>query len=124
MENYQELKTLTETLHQYTNQALHQFDLIKNSEESIDIDFYHDVKPFADLVKNTAEEWKLLVLVWIENEYPKHVHSIQIVSACENLNLISVQAFFKETKEKRFKEMYHAVQYLLENILEKLEQKG
>lgn len=120
LENHQELKKLTQTLQQYTNDALHRLEMVKNSEKTVEFDFFQDVKPFCDLVKSTADKWKALCLVWIENEHPKHIHPPQINSICDNLNLLSVQSFYKDTKEKRFKEMYYAVHYLLENMLEKL----
>lgn len=124
LENYQELKELTLILQQYTDESLQRFEMVKKAQEKIEYDFFQDVKPYADLVKSTADKWKSFCLIWIENESPKHMHPPQIVSAIDNLNLISVQSFFKDSKEKRFKEMYHALQYLFENILEKLAEKG
>lgn len=119
MVNDQKLINLSEQLQQYVKKC---DELLAHVKETADAkyDFYNEVKPFADEVKQIADEWKVLALAWIDKEHPKQIHPPQILSACENFEQLSIQAFFNETNVKRFKEMYYAAQFLLENMLQKL----
>ena len=78
------------------------------------------VKPFSDEVKAVADKWKELSLDWIGKERPKYIYPIQIESTYENLGIISVQAFYQDTKMKRFKDMHQSIHYVLNSIVEQL----
>jgi hypothetical protein len=86
-------------------------------------DFFTVVKPFADNVNDVVERWKGNILQWIKKEHPKYLHPNQIENTIENLTTVSVQAFFPDTKTKRFKELIRSNQYILETIVNTLQQK-
>ncbi|MCF6137535.1 YppE family protein [Pseudalkalibacillus berkeleyi] len=115
----QRLKTLTKELRDLNNQAYVQFteDTLR---EDYEVDFYGQVKPFADKVQTLADEWKPLATKWALAEKPKYVYPIQIKDTHENMTIAAVQAFQKDTKEKRFIAMTKSIEYILESIEEQV----
>lgn len=89
-------------------------------KEGTAADFYAVVKPFADQIFVLTERWKENVNVWIRKEHPKYLHPNQIENTIENITTVAVQAFFPDTRPKRFKELIRSNQYILESILQKL----
>jgi hypothetical protein len=116
---YQELFKLTELLRNYNRQAFQQYTERTKSDQ-YETDFYNEVKPFADKVQQTADEWKPLATQWALNEKPKYVYPIQLKDAHENITIAAVLAFQKDAKEKRLIEMFKSIDYVLEAIVEQL----
>ncbi|MDR4888673.1 YppE family protein [Fredinandcohnia sp. QZ13] len=116
---YTELLAKTKMLKDLCDQSLKRLEEIKQSE-SYEVDFYKEVKPFVDDTMAIADNWRELAVSWINKEFPKNLHPNQIDATHENIQHISIQSFYQDTKVKRFKNMYESVQYVLENILEKV----
>lgn len=87
-------------------------------------DFYTEVKPFADEVKDTVEKWRAEAAQWVIQHKPKNLHHSQIVTAADYLEVISVQAFFPETSKKRFLDQIQSIDYILNGLLNALIQEG
>lgn len=87
-------------------------------------DFFKDVKPFADEIDGRKEEWKSLVLRWLKEMKPANLHENQIVSVCEQIETLSVQAFYPETSRKRFLDSYRSALYILQTVHEKILEEG
>jgi hypothetical protein len=104
----------TVLLQEYNQELLEIYT--KTYKEGNAADFYKVVKPYAEKVFTVVEQWKVNVLVWIDKERPKYLHPNQIENTVENLTTVSVQAFFPDTKPKRFKELIRSNQYILETI--------
>ncbi len=85
-----------------------------------DPDFFHTVKPFADEVYVTVQQWEKTVKEWILAEQPKYIHTQQIDSTVENINMVTVQCFYPDTREKRFKGMIQSIRYVLNDTLSKI----
>ncbi|MDN4522858.1 YppE family protein [Fictibacillus fluitans] len=115
----QRLIQLTQVLLDKTRAAMDQY-LTETKKEGYEVDFYGQVKPFADEIRSLTEEWKPLALKWVENNRPKYVHLPQINDTFDNLNFIAVFAFQLDTREKRFTEMIKSIDYVLSTLLERL----
>lgn len=119
MKNRERLKELTELLRTYNDQAYDQFVTYSKSKD-YEVDFYGQVKPFADNVKQTIDEWKPLVLEWINAERPKYVYHVQINDTYDNIEITSVTAWQKDTRRRRFINTIKSIDYVLETILKQL----
>jgi hypothetical protein len=115
MEQERQLISLSNKLLTYIEKAHERFELSKL--EGIRGDFPTEVKPFADEVKDTAGIWKEAAVSWVNENRPKNLHSNQIETAADYLEVISVQAFFPETSRKRFIDQIQSVQYILRSVI-------
>ncbi len=118
--NHQKLKELTVRLRSLNDQAYEQY-IEKTTRDGYEVDFYGEVKPFADVVQELADEWKPLATNWAIEEKPKYVYPIQIKDTHENMTIVAVQAFQKDTREKRFIAMTKSIEYILKSIDEQIE---
>ncbi|MCF6408191.1 YppE family protein [Pseudalkalibacillus salsuginis] len=109
------LKQLTQRLRELNEQAYRQFEE-RTCKDGYEVDFYGEVKPFADEVQILADEWKPLAVKWAIEEKPKYVYPIQINDTYENMTIAAVQAFQTDTKHKRFTSMTKSIEYILESI--------
>ncbi len=82
-------------------------------------DFFETVKPFADEVFKVLQQWEKETTEWIQKDRPKYIHVQQIDSTVENFNMVSVQCFYPDTREKRFKGMIQSISYVLNDIITK-----
>ncbi|MEH7125259.1 YppE family protein [Bacillus sp. JJ1532] len=106
-----------------TNQLLnYMFFLSERYEKARELqkpgDFYKEVKPFADEVKLTNDEWKNKAIQWITTNRPKNLFAQQVESTYENIEAISVQAFYPETSKSRFTNLIVSSQYVLDRLLQ------
>ncbi|TCP31599.1 uncharacterized protein DUF1798 [Scopulibacillus darangshiensis] len=113
------LKQLTIQLKDYNNKAHSQF-VGRTRQEGYNVDFFGEVKPFADDVLRLVDEWKPLALEWVKRDHPKYVYPIQINDTYDNLTIISVTAFQKDTRRRRFLETIKSIDYVLESIEKQL----
>lgn len=114
------LRTLTEALKQIAGQCLDQF-VNRTSEADYEVDFYGTVKPFADNVTDILTEWKPLVLEWIKTAKPSYVFLPQVLDAEENLTIVSVTAFQKDTRRKRYLNTISAIEHTMSTILSQID---
>lgn len=113
------LKTLTKVLRTYNENALVQY-VEKTRAEGYEMDFYHEVKPFAEKIETLADEWRPLVLQWIRDEKPGHLYPIQIHDTYDNLIAASVLVFQKDARRRRLREMIKSIDYVLETAEQQL----
>ncbi|MFB5661719.1 YppE family protein [Alteribacillus sp. HJP-4] len=112
---WQKFNDLSDQLRVYNNQALNYYrENIQEKGEAVD--FETVVKPFADEVKNTADQWLPLAKEWVLEEKPPYFYLKQLEDTHENLLISSVLAFQLDTKEKRFREMIQSIDYILSGI--------
>lgn len=115
----QELIYLTKKLLGYHSEIMKKFEETK--EIRIEGDFFQEVMPFSNQVKDTMDLWKREVMTWITNRRPKNIHAQQIDSTIEQLEMITVQAFFPQTSRTRFIHTAHSVEYVLTAVLFEIE---
>ncbi|WP_018922298.1 YppE family protein [Salsuginibacillus kocurii] len=111
---YQDLYTHTLSLQNKTKEALDIFQRTRDLEEPPD--FYEHIKPFADDMLALSDRWQEEAEQWIDKEKPVYMHKQLIWDTHENLQILSMQAFHPKTKEKRFREMIQAVDYVLNGV--------
>lgn len=110
-EKLEELKVQTSYLRELNEQSLTHFKHYSTSEDSPD--FFEVVKPFADQVKVTLDEWTPHVLKWLEWKKPSYIHPQQIDQLVENFEILSVTCFQKDTRNKKLMERYKSIEYTL-----------
>lgn len=111
----EKLLSLTEELLQKTYEIKDIFAEVKNSNEKRD--FYKEVQPYANKVKEMLDEWEPMVTSWLKENPMKNLHPQQITHTAENLDMISIQCFFPETSLKRFRHYAESVEYVLKNVI-------
>jgi hypothetical protein len=110
------LKQLTSELLQLNEEIL---SIYKNTRERGEKgDFYKEVKPFADRTKVLVDQWHELALQWMKDSKPKNLHPSQIINTAENIEMISIQAFFPESSYNRFISHSQSVHYVLKTVLD------
>lgn len=107
----EELYKRTKKLLGYRKFIVDRFEEAKAS--GIKGDFYQEVKPFADEVKQQTEDWRTDALLWLRNYPQRHIHARQIESTAENLEMVSISAFFPETSRKRFIDHVQSIEFVL-----------
>ncbi|WP_066294423.1 YppE family protein [Bacillus sp. FJAT-29937] len=111
-----ELIDLTNQLLNYTFFISERYE--KARELKVPGDFYNEVKPFADEVKLINDEWKNKAILWITINRPKNLFIQQVESTYENIETISVQAFYPETSKSRFTNLVVSSQYVLDRLIQ------
>ncbi|MGV3465819.1 MAG: YppE family protein [Heyndrickxia sp.] len=114
-----QLKKQTQSLIELNHFALKAYQKARETNESGD--FFKDVKPFADRVKMLCDEWLPQAENWLEIRRPKHLHPIQLKTLSENIQMVSVRAFYPETSLKKFKGHIQSVDYVLKRLLDEIE---
>ena len=110
----QHIVTLTQQLIALAEEANYIYDAVrKNGEEK---DFYLEVKPFADQVKQACDEWERKMKQAMQNVRFQHLFPSQIEQAAGNLQDIAIQAFFPKTSYKRFKSYVQSIIFTLNQV--------
>lgn len=120
MEDYNELLQLTQKLLSYTDTLSLKYIEVRETGKSGD--FFGEVKPFADEVKEVNDAWKNKAYEWIKETGPKNLYAQQIDSAYEHIETVSVQAFFPNTSRSRFNDVMASAKFILNSVI--LEIKG
>jgi hypothetical protein len=111
----EELKEKTELLLSYVQVGKEQYETRKSSGQ--EGDFFQEVKPFADKVKNAYEDWYKLASKWVLEERPTFINDKQLQNTCEHLENISIQSFFPKASKKRYISAVQSAEFVLESIL-------
>lgn len=119
METYEQLLVRTATLLKDIDHITKIFEETKASNKRGD--FYTEVKPFADEMKGKKDDWERLAVKWIEETRPKHLYLKQIESASEQIEMLSVQAFYPDTSRTRFINYVQSVRYILIAMVDEIE---
>ena len=98
------------------NQQAHDQFVERTRIEGYEMNFYGEVKPFADKVLSIVDEWKPLVNEWIQSEHPKYLNAKQVEDTYDNLTIVSVTSFQKDTRRKRFLNTISSIEYVLLTI--------
>lgn len=116
------LMELTTRLYEYNQKANESF--LKCRDSGQEGDFFQEVKPFADKVKECADEWELAAVNWVLTEKPKNLHPMQVRNTAENIQMVSIRAFFPKTSLKRFNSHIQSIDFILQRMMEELEKRN
>ena len=83
--------------------------------------FFEEVKPHADQWHRIVADWQQHAYVFIEQERPKYMHTMQVDNAKEAFEQFVVQSFYKETSKKRFEQSVLSTKYTFTSFLAYLE---
>jgi hypothetical protein len=103
----------------YINEAFHIYKTETKTREN-EADFYNEVKPFADRLHFSVQEWEPMAREWVIANKPKYLYPIQIKTAAENIGYLGVYVFQKNMKDKRITEMVKSVLYVLNQMKEQI----
>ncbi|MFC0559932.1 YppE family protein [Halalkalibacter alkalisediminis] len=110
-----ELKYLTNALIRLNKKAEEYY--IKAREEEGEVDFFGVVKPFAEDMAKVRDLWMPLAQEFVQKEKPLHLHPSQLQQTEENLEIVAIKSFYKETSKKRQMETFKSVEYVLNQML-------
>ncbi|WP_377888839.1 YppE family protein [Alkalihalobacillus sp. R86527] len=117
----EKLILLTKQLMEITEEARVQY-VNRTQLDTYEVDFYGEVKPFADRALSLLKEWEPLAKAWVIENKPKYLYPIQIKNTYENLEMVSVVAWQKDTGPKKFNERVQSIEYVLEKIVEQTDE--
>ncbi len=104
----------TKVLQELILKAKFIFETHRQSQKKVD--FYNDVKPFADKVDRAAEHWEKSALDFL-NKYPqKYIHAAQIAQTADNAKRVGAHAYFFETSKAKFIQSADSALYVLESL--------
>ena len=112
-------------LQQYTSDLLalnkeaedYYLDVVRR-HDSYEPDFFGKVKPFADRVAAVREQWLPAATAFVQKERPLHLHPSQLQQTAENLEIVAIKSFYKQTSLKRQMETFKSVEYVLNQLLD------
>jgi len=113
-----EILELTEKLLHYNELFLKNYR--KGRETGITHDFYNEIKPFADEVKEINDKWNRAMKKWLPTANTLHLHLTQIDTTSAHIDQISVQSFFPETSKSRFLNMQRSVEFVLAEVIKEV----
>ncbi|QHA92272.1 DUF1798 family protein [Bacillus sp. N1-1] len=119
MQNTQKLRELTKKLLEINEEARVQYTT-RTHLDDYKVNFYEEVKPFADRALMLLQDWEPLAREWVMHNKPKYLYPIQIKNTFENIEMISVVAWQKDTGPKKFNERVQSVEYVLEKLMEEV----
>lgn len=112
------LHSLTKELANLNQVCKERFETVKKTQS--EADFYKEIKPFADEVKEKSEAWGIEMRSWLAVNNPKNIHEQQVNQTIENLQSVSIQSFFPTTSRTRFINYVTSIDYILKNVRSKL----
>ena len=112
------LKQLTVQLYKLSKQT--QEIYLKARETGEEGDFFAEVKPFADQVKEVVDEWQPLASEWTIKHKPKNIYPLQIMNTADNIQMTSLKAFYPKTSFKKFQDHSQSIDFILKNMIDQL----
>ncbi len=116
------IELTTTFLLQACEEAVARFHQMREEDRSPD--FFAEVKPYADHMRDVLKQWQQQSYAWIEENHPKYMHKQQIDHAIDAMEQFFVQSFYKETSKKRFLQSVQSTQYTLSTLLRYVEEGG
>ncbi|MEK3886064.1 YppE family protein [Bacillus sp. FSL K6-3431] len=113
------LYDLTLQLCNYNKEAFENYHNCRST--GIKGDFYSEVKPFADKVKECRDKWEPEAILWTIKNKPKNLYPLQIKNTGENIEMVSVRAFFPDSSLKKFNSHVQSIDYVLRRLLDELD---
>jgi hypothetical protein len=106
--------TLTQRLITFAEEADSIYEQVRSDGQ--ERDFYKEIKPFADEVREACEEWETVMKQILTKVRLPHLFPEQIEQTAQNLVDVSIQAFFPKTSYQRFKSHVQSVLFILNNV--------
>ena len=116
-QSHSELKRWTVELKKLNEEAQDFYMNVARKVEDYEPDFYEQVKPFADKVKEYVEHWLPLAMDFVQTERPLYLHPSQISQTVDNFEVVAIKSFYKKTSLKLQMETFKAVTYVLDQVL-------
>jgi hypothetical protein len=115
---YTHLEELTICLLEFIEEGKARFEISKSS--GIEGDFFLDVKPFADNVKKTLDEWIIRATHWVQTEKPSYINKKQLETTYDHIEKISIQSFYPKTSRKLYLSSYQSAYFVLQSVCSNL----
>lgn len=112
------LLELTTELRQINNHIKNQFEQTNSLQKTAD--FYNEIKPYVDEVKEKSEQWGRVARQWIMESHPPKIHTNQVKHTVENIQYASIQSFFPTTNRAKFLNYVRSIDFVLTIILKRL----
>lgn len=109
---------LSERLLSFTEFLHRKFEEVKLTGTAED--FYKVVKPYSEEVNNVNKNWRQVALKWVDKNQPRQININQIENVFNQIEIISIQAFFPDTSRTRFINYVKTIRYVLQTLLQLL----
>lgn len=108
----------------YTEQLLNHLEIcrerfLKGEKPKKEREFFNQVKLEADPVFQLLDKWENAALIAIQQK-TKTIHPQQISSTKENMQTLLLHSYYKDTRKRRFIEMYKSCYYVYMQLLKEL----
>lgn len=113
-----ELYELTLRLSKYNKEAYENYHRCRATGK--EGDFYSEVKPFADKVKDCRDQWEPAAVSWTIKNKPKNLYPMQIKNTAENIEMVAVRAYFPKSSLTKFNSHIQSVDFVLSRLLDEL----
>jgi hypothetical protein len=105
-----------------TKELLHLLEYTKVKYETVrengeEGDFFLEVKPFAERVKQLLDQWHSLAINYIQLEQPLYLNENQLITTYDHIEKLSIQCFYPKTSRKLFLNSHRSAQFVLESII-------
>ncbi len=120
---YKSLIISSHQLLQLLTDCKQRFESLHEKPEKTEAYFFEHVKPNFELIMGKTNGWEPLALEWVKEEKPKYIHHSQIESTMENIEQVVLQSFYKDINKQRFHNLHNSVEYLLNCIIDGIEEK-
>ncbi|WP_042346477.1 DUF1798 family protein [Bacillus massiliigorillae] len=104
----------TKELNKLLDDINEKYEKVRLTKE--EADFYKDVEPYANSVRDRAQKWYESIQQVIENNEAYIQGERQVEQVVDNICTLSVQAFQYSTSYSRFKSYYQSTKFLLKTI--------
>jgi peptidoglycan hydrolase CwlO-like protein len=104
------------------------FSLIKQMENNYQqvqqegkvFDFFTEIERFVNDTEKVMTSWQKLAYSFVKQHESKYIYKEQIDQTVENINILAVIHFQKDTRYKRFVDLIASVKYIIGTINDQL----
>lgn len=111
----------TEKLLEEVNQCQDRF--LSGEKPEKNREFFNAIRKEADETFNLLDGWVKQATVLVEQKEIKVLHLQQIEATKENVESLVLHSYYKDTRKRRFIEIYKSCYYIFAQVLKELEAK-
>ena len=113
------IKEMTQQLKQHLHELLDRFETSDPPKSFSDKSFFLHMKRQTAPMYDLLEQWEQEALQLVK-ERRLSVHPHQITATRENIELIILHSFYKDTRRRRYMELQQSSHYIFDQILRDL----
>ncbi|MFD2760831.1 DUF1798 family protein [Lentibacillus juripiscarius] len=116
-----ELLQQTQQFQYHLNKLEEIYNANKPPESRKDKAFFQMVKTYTEPIYNLLKDWEDHALYAVKQRHV-NLHPQQVTSTKENMELLMMHSFYVDVKRKRYMELNHSIHFILDKLLDELEE--